>query len=229
MRYQRLALCVGTAEPRGRDAVGWRVGVYWRDDHAFYPGIVDDVHRPTGRHIILYDDGAARARVRGLPRTLPLDSLASVMWMAGMTCHTISHSSVAACARVFRDHLEPTIQNTCLPNSSWPVTPAKPDHAYTGGVFRASDCCYIETFPGLLHHLKSIAASSMSSPARRRARGDHTGQGEGALGSAARGCRERRGERGRERERLRERGAAAAARAAAWAPPQAAPARRRCA
>lgn len=43
--------------------MGWRVGVYWRDDHAFYPGIVDDVHRPTGRHIILYDDGAAHARV----------------------------------------------------------------------------------------------------------------------------------------------------------------------
>ncbi len=48
----------GTAEPLGRDAVGWRVGVYWRDDHVFYPGIVDDVHLPTGRHIILYDDGA---------------------------------------------------------------------------------------------------------------------------------------------------------------------------
>lgn len=57
-------MCIATAgvvQPCGRDAVGWRVGVYWRDDHVFYPGIVDDVHRPTGHHIILYDDGAPHA------------------------------------------------------------------------------------------------------------------------------------------------------------------------
>ena len=53
----------GTGQPCGRDAVGWRVGVYWRDDHVFYPGIVDDVHRPTGHHIILYDDGAPHAHL----------------------------------------------------------------------------------------------------------------------------------------------------------------------
>ena len=64
----------GVVQPRGREAVGWRVGVYWRDDHVFYPGIVDDVHRPTGHHIILYDDGAPRAH-----------TLRASAWVSGKT------------------------------------------------------------------------------------------------------------------------------------------------
>lgn len=43
--------------PKGRDAIGWRVAVYWKDDRTFYEGDVRDFDNSTGRHKVLYNDG----------------------------------------------------------------------------------------------------------------------------------------------------------------------------
>ena len=37
--------------------MGWRIGVYWKDDQKFYNGEVESFETATGRHVILYDDG----------------------------------------------------------------------------------------------------------------------------------------------------------------------------
>lgn len=42
--------------PRGRAAIGWRVGVYWKDDAVFYPGEIRGYDSATGKHHIHYDD-----------------------------------------------------------------------------------------------------------------------------------------------------------------------------
>lgn len=42
--------------PKGRHAVGWRVGIYWREDMEFYNGVIKEYDTSTGRHTILYDD-----------------------------------------------------------------------------------------------------------------------------------------------------------------------------
>ncbi|KAK9916747.1 hypothetical protein WJX75_006528 [Coccomyxa subellipsoidea] len=47
----------GTALPKGRAAIGWRIGVYWRDDALFYPAEITGFDTGTGRHQVLYDDG----------------------------------------------------------------------------------------------------------------------------------------------------------------------------
>ncbi len=47
----------GTALPKGKAAVGWRVAVYWRDDKAFYPAEIMGYDIATGRHDVEYDDG----------------------------------------------------------------------------------------------------------------------------------------------------------------------------
>lgn len=36
--------------PQGRAALGWRVAVYWRDDRAFYEGVVVQYDPGSGRH-----------------------------------------------------------------------------------------------------------------------------------------------------------------------------------
>ena len=51
--------CIGEAIPKGKAALGWRIGVYWKDDQKFYNGEVESFETATGRHVILYDDGEA--------------------------------------------------------------------------------------------------------------------------------------------------------------------------
>jgi hypothetical protein len=40
----------GDEVPKGRDAIGWRIAVYWKDDRTFYEGQVYDYEASTGRH-----------------------------------------------------------------------------------------------------------------------------------------------------------------------------------
>ncbi|CAL8467270.1 g6807 [Coccomyxa elongata] len=47
----------GTPLPKGRAAIGWRIGVYWRDDAVFYAAEIIGFDTGTGRHQVLYDDG----------------------------------------------------------------------------------------------------------------------------------------------------------------------------
>lgn len=46
----------GTALPKGKAAIGWRIAVYWRDDKAFYPAEIMGYDTATGRHEVEYDD-----------------------------------------------------------------------------------------------------------------------------------------------------------------------------
>ena len=43
--------------PVGQSAVGWRVGVYWPADQAFYCGGIQGFDAAAGRHEVAYDDG----------------------------------------------------------------------------------------------------------------------------------------------------------------------------
>lgn len=36
--------------PKGRDALGWHVAVYWKDDKQFYTGQVVDYDANAGKH-----------------------------------------------------------------------------------------------------------------------------------------------------------------------------------
>jgi hypothetical protein len=45
------------SEPAGRDAVGWRVAVFWPGDAAFYPGEIAGWDEATGQYEVSYDDG----------------------------------------------------------------------------------------------------------------------------------------------------------------------------
>eukprot|EP00775_Hariotina_reticulata_P003944 gene3944-4198_t len=47
----------GDEVPKGRDAIGWRIAVYWKDDRMFYEGEVCDYEASTGRHKVSYSDG----------------------------------------------------------------------------------------------------------------------------------------------------------------------------
>jgi hypothetical protein len=60
-------LARGTA-PAGTDALGWRVGVYWAADQAFYSGEVVGYDAATGRHEVAYDDGEEGPLVLGADR-----------------------------------------------------------------------------------------------------------------------------------------------------------------
>ena len=44
--------------PRGKASVGWRVGVYWKDDQKFYYGEVVSFDPSSGRSTVVYTDGA---------------------------------------------------------------------------------------------------------------------------------------------------------------------------
>ena len=43
--------------PKGREAIGWRIAVYWKDDRTFYDGEIKDFDNSTGRHKVIYSDG----------------------------------------------------------------------------------------------------------------------------------------------------------------------------
>lgn len=51
-----LAAPTGQA-PAGAAAIGWRVGVYWTMDQAFYCGEIVGFDPASGRHEVAYDDG----------------------------------------------------------------------------------------------------------------------------------------------------------------------------
>ncbi|KAK9827616.1 hypothetical protein WJX81_006673 [Elliptochloris bilobata] len=42
--------------PGGDAAIGWRIGVWWRDDQCFYYGCVDAYDAGAGKHLVHYDD-----------------------------------------------------------------------------------------------------------------------------------------------------------------------------
>ncbi|WIA16327.1 hypothetical protein OEZ85_013026 [Tetradesmus obliquus] len=50
-------IVTGDEVPKGRDAVGWRVAVYWKDDHTFYEGTLADYEPSSARHKVQYVDG----------------------------------------------------------------------------------------------------------------------------------------------------------------------------
>lgn len=54
-----MSLLTPAAEdlPKGRDAIGWRIAVYWRDDRTFYEGEVVEYDNGTGKHRVRYNDG----------------------------------------------------------------------------------------------------------------------------------------------------------------------------
>lgn len=45
-----LCPAAGDDVPKGRDAVGWRVAVYWKDDRTFYEGTLADYEPSSARH-----------------------------------------------------------------------------------------------------------------------------------------------------------------------------------
>uniref|UniRef100_A0A061QY62 Tudor domain-containing protein n=1 Tax=Tetraselmis sp. GSL018 TaxID=582737 RepID=A0A061QY62_9CHLO len=49
-------LPAGEEAPKGRVAIGWRIGVYWKEDHSFYNGEIRGYDSATGKHHIHYDD-----------------------------------------------------------------------------------------------------------------------------------------------------------------------------
>ncbi|KAK9821750.1 hypothetical protein WJX81_002727 [Elliptochloris bilobata] len=51
-------LPTGLDTPCGSAAIGWRVAVYWRGGTAFYNADIAAYNPGTGRHLVVYDDGA---------------------------------------------------------------------------------------------------------------------------------------------------------------------------
>jgi len=47
----------GVDPPRGRNAVGWRISVFWPGDAAFYPGEIGGYDEAMGQYEVYYDDG----------------------------------------------------------------------------------------------------------------------------------------------------------------------------
>ncbi|UPR04153.1 bromodomain-containing protein [Chloropicon primus] len=57
-KSQKKAKAVpASKDPKGADAVGWRVGVWWEDDKTYYYGVLKDYDKKEKKHKILYDDG----------------------------------------------------------------------------------------------------------------------------------------------------------------------------
>ncbi|WIA36524.1 hypothetical protein OEZ86_007818 [Tetradesmus obliquus] len=50
-------IVTGDDVPKGRDAVGWRMAVYWKDDRTFYEGTLADYEPSSARHKVQYVDG----------------------------------------------------------------------------------------------------------------------------------------------------------------------------
>jgi hypothetical protein len=47
----------GFVAPKQKEAIGWRVGIWWDDDMSFYYGAVKGYNKKDKKHQILYDDG----------------------------------------------------------------------------------------------------------------------------------------------------------------------------
>ena len=57
-----LVPAAGESAPQGRSAIGWRVGVFWTGDQAFYYGEITAFEASTGQYTVVYTDGAACLR-----------------------------------------------------------------------------------------------------------------------------------------------------------------------
>ncbi len=55
--FSRHGWCVtGRRVPQGLAAVGWRIGVYWREDHKFYLGELASYNDEEDLYEMNYDD-----------------------------------------------------------------------------------------------------------------------------------------------------------------------------
>lgn len=54
--YTSAGLCSDETIPSGRNAIGWRVAIYWKDDMVFYDARIIGYDNATGRHQVLYND-----------------------------------------------------------------------------------------------------------------------------------------------------------------------------
>lgn len=104
----RLLWIAGTALPKGRAAIGWRIGVYWRDDAVFYAAEIIGFDTGTGRHQVLYDDGATDF-------SPCLQTLAIVMFHPRCVKHGLGFTPLLTCssspecnaiARISAQHLQ---------------------------------------------------------------------------------------------------------------------------
>ena len=43
--------------PKGHDLEGWRIAVYWKDEHTFYEGTVEEYDSELDQHTVSYNDG----------------------------------------------------------------------------------------------------------------------------------------------------------------------------
>jgi hypothetical protein len=50
-------LPAGEEVPKARDALGWHIAVYWKDDKQFYPGQVADFDASNGKHKVSWEPG----------------------------------------------------------------------------------------------------------------------------------------------------------------------------
>lgn len=55
-------------KPEGKAAVGWRVGVFWPGDGAFFTGEVTGYDESSGKHEVAYDDGERGTMTLGLDK-----------------------------------------------------------------------------------------------------------------------------------------------------------------
>lgn len=51
----------GDEVPKARDALGWHIAVYWKDDKQFYPGQVADFDTSNGKHKVCWELGVHRS------------------------------------------------------------------------------------------------------------------------------------------------------------------------
>lgn len=54
-------MIAGTQPPAGEAAVGWQLGVYWKEDGLFYRARCADYDAGSGAHSLLYEDGEQEA------------------------------------------------------------------------------------------------------------------------------------------------------------------------
>ena len=60
--------------------MGWRIGVYWKDDQKFYYGEVVSFDASTGRSMVVYTDGAHHAHIlKHLTAFVPCSTSASAL------------------------------------------------------------------------------------------------------------------------------------------------------
>ena len=89
----------GDGLPRGRAAVGWRIGVYWKDDQKFYYGEVVSFDASTGRSVVVYTDGA-HACYPCRSRCMPARRATALRHTAWPPCHGSTEIDCLVCGTV---------------------------------------------------------------------------------------------------------------------------------